>query len=152
MMQPVIRRTMRPSCTHLVFVSVLGGFLVGCGPDGARVAGRVTLDGRPLETGAVQFFAEGGGPAVHGTIGVDGKFTLRLGNASTAIPPGRYTATVVAVSVPAPAVDDSRGEALPVPITPARYGDVSTSGLTYELREGANTIEIPLVRDPAERR
>ena len=138
--------------TPLISLAVLGGCVAGCGPSGARVSGRVTLDGQPLETGAVQFIAEGGGQAAHGSIGADGRFSLRLGKSSAAIPPGRYKATVVAVSSPEPGADDARGEALPVPITPARYGDASTSGLVYELQDGANTIEIPLVRKPSDDR
>lgn len=134
----------------MIPLALLGGSVAGCGPGGARVSGRVTLDGRPLETGAVQFVAEGGGQAAHGSIGADGRFSLRLGNSSGTIPPGRYTATVVAVSTPEQIADDTRGEVLPVPITPARYGDISTSGLIYDLQEGTNTIEIPLVRNPSD--
>jgi hypothetical protein len=34
---------------------------------------------------------------------------------------------------------------VPVPITPQKYGDVATSGLTCDLKPGENTIDIDLV-------
>ncbi|MFM7041766.1 MAG: hypothetical protein ACKO35_06220, partial [Planctomycetaceae bacterium] len=53
------------------------------------------------------------------------------------------TATVVAVAATAPTRPDA--ETVPVPITPQKYGDVATSGLTFDLKPGENTIDIDLV-------
>jgi len=129
---------------RILAIVILPPLAAGCGSGGATVAGRVTLDGRPLPTGSVQFHPQAGGPIAYGSIGPDGRFALRQGASNARLPPGRYTATVVALSSPAPAADESRGEAIPTPITPPRYGDVSTSGLAYDLAPGANEVEIVL--------
>jgi hypothetical protein len=47
------------------------------------------------------------------------------------------------VAATAPARPDA--ETVPVPITPQKYGDVATSGLTFDLKPGENTIDIDLV-------
>jgi hypothetical protein len=126
----------------------LAGCAAGCGSGGATVAGRVTLDGRPLPTGSVQFHPQAGGPIAYGSIGPEGGFSLRQGASNGPIPPGRYTATVVALSSPASDADESQGESLPAAITPPRYGDVSTSNLVYDLAPGSNTLEIELSGGP----
>jgi hypothetical protein len=117
--------------------------VAGCGRGGARVSGTVTLDGRPLDTGSVQFHPAAAGPVAYGSIDAQGRFTLRVGAAASPVAPGRYTATVVAVAATAPTSPDA--ETLPVPITPQKYGDVATSGLTFDLKPGENTIDIDLV-------
>lgn len=116
---------------------------VGCGGGGARVSGRVTLDGRALETGSVQFHPAAGGPVAYGSIGPQGRFTLAVGASAGAVPSGRYVATVVAVA-PASAAASDDAESVPVPITPTRYGDVATSGLAFDLAAGRNEITIEL--------
>jgi len=133
-------------CRVAFVVGLMWGPLVvlagGCGGGQARVAGRVTLDGRPLETGTVRFHPAAGGPDAYGSIDAQGRFTLEVGT-SGRLPPGRYAAAVVAVAA-AVAGDESRGEAMPEPITPARYADVATSGLAFDVASGANTIDIDL--------
>lgn len=116
--------------------------VTGCGRGGARVSGTVTLDGRPLETGSVQFHPAAAGPVAYGSIDAQGRFSLTVGAAASPVPPGRYTATVVAVAAPPDAGPNV--EAVPIPITPRKYGDVATSGLTFDLMPGENTIGIEL--------
>lgn len=107
------------------------------------MSGTVTLDGRPLDTGSVQFHPAAAGPVAYGSIDAQGRFTLTVGAAASPVAPGRYTATVVAVAATAPTSPDA--ETVPVPITPQKYSDVATSGLTFDLKPGENTIDIDLV-------
>lgn len=138
------RRSSAPFVGTAVWVSaaIVACWLAGCGRGGARVSGRVMLDGKPLETGSVQFHPASAGPVAYGSIDSQGRFSLAVGAAGNAVPPGRYTATVVAVA--APAAVDADVEAVPVPITPRRYGDVATSGLSFDIVPGENAIGIDL--------
>lgn len=140
------RRSGRGGRTALMSGVMLVCAVAGCGRGGARVSGTVTLDGRPLDTGSVQFHPAAAGPVAYGTIDAQGRFTLTVGAATSPVPPGRYTATVVAVAATAPT--NPNAETVPVPITPRKYGDVATSGLTFNLKPGENTIDIDLVSSP----
>lgn len=132
-----------------VTVAIVASVLAGCDPGAARVSGTVTLDGRPLETGSVQFHPAAAGPVAYGSIDGRGRFSLTVGAGASRLPPGRYTATVVAVATPV--VADGGGEVPPQPITPRRYGEIATSGLTFDVMPGANTIILDLVSGPEEK-
>lgn len=130
----------------MILVMIL---MMGCGASGARVSGRVTLDGAMLESGAVQFHPVAGGPAAYGSIGPGGRFTLAVGSGRGPVPTGRYIATVVAVIERTAGPDAAAPEAIPLPITPPRYGDVKTSGLEFEFSPGGNDISLDLESEPA---
>jgi len=48
----------------------------GCGPGKGSVAGKVTLDGKELKGGRVDFASQGGGQSASAEIGEDGAYTV----------------------------------------------------------------------------
>jgi hypothetical protein len=121
------------------------GVLGGCfGSNAASVSGVVTLDGKALASGNVSFYPESteGAPA-YGQIDAQGRYTLSTGT-DAGLMPGKYTAAVVATKEPPMATDAQGVEIPPIPITPAKYGDVGTSDLKVEVKAGRNDIPLAL--------
>jgi hypothetical protein len=122
--------------------------LTGCGgPYEATVSGIVTLDGEPLPSGAVTFHAVAGGPAVIGTIGADGSYTLRTG-ASDGLPPGDYIVTAKALSGdPVPGMTPEQFDDLS--LTPVHYGNKETTDLRVTVASGHNDLDLQLMTPDA---
>lgn len=92
--------------------------------DAAAVAGKVTLQGKPLPEGEISFVSlEQKAPKVVTTAVKDGSYS------AMGLPPGKY---VVAIT---------GGKDVKVP---AKYATTDTSGLTVEAKTGANTFDIEL--------
>jgi hypothetical protein len=127
-----------------VSASVLFLAAAGCGPNAARVSGTVTLDGQPLTTGNVSFHPDGdsGAPA-YGQIDAQGRYSLSTGS-DAGLPPGKYVAVVVATKDPPKPYDATGAEIPPIPITPAKYSQVSTSDLRVDVKSGQNDIPLAL--------
>src|SRR5438105_25081 len=69
---------MRPSVLTIGAASALLA-LVGCGGQKTTVFGLVTLDGRPLDNGSMQFFpVAGDAPASAAFIGKDGRYRAEV--------------------------------------------------------------------------
>jgi hypothetical protein len=119
--------------------------LAGCfGPHAASVTGQVTFDGQPLTSGNVSFYPDGGnGAPAYGQIDSQGKYTLSTGT-DAGLEPGPYIAVVVATKEPPQPVDAQGVEIPPIPITPAKYGSVSSSDLRIEVKAGKNEIPLAL--------
>ena len=137
----------RSPVLFLAFTAVL----LGCNPSQkAIVTGKVTLNGEPLDHGAVTFVAGSKTKAntAAGNIMSDGTYLVQIGQSGKIIS-GEYQVSVLA-----------RGPSTPHPLggppmpgeltTPARYADVATSGLRFRIRPGENTIDIALVSDTPE--
>lgn len=113
--------------------------LTGCSggpPQGGRVTGTVTLDGKPLSRCLVILASETSDVVRQGTVGTDGTFTV------LDIPPGKYK---VAVRPRQYSEDDfdiaEKGRRVPKrgvasPAVPVRYQDTATSNQTVEVRRG----------------
>jgi hypothetical protein len=106
-----------------------------------KVTGRVTLDGQPLSRGAVVFMSEDGSYTDSARIRASGDYEVpaaQVGMAKVAVILPR------ADGPPAP----PPGKAPPKERTAAaagdRFADPETSGIRYEVREGANTFDIAL--------
>jgi hypothetical protein len=129
---------------------MLGVFLVivaaGCGKSlpVQFVEGRVTLDGKPLGNATIGFTCTeaAGVPPAFGVTDVDGVYRLTTigGPHSRGAVVGTFIVTVSKYET------EHRDESVPQltppvvrAITPARYGDVSSSPLRVTVREGANT-------------
>ena len=129
--------------------------LAGCGRSyDATVSGMVTLDGELIRTGTVAFVPVGEGTPAYGHIRSDGSFVMQIGQGDEDDPdaggimPGKYRVSVVSRE-PAPDGIGERGGP-PEPgrlLTPARYGDVATSGLEFEAQRGKNVLPIELTSD-----
>lgn len=120
---------------------VLGLTLAGCGKgagDGEKlvpVAGKVTLNGKPLGTGAVTFQPDTakGNTTRHIPVGqLDAAGNYKLMSATTeGAPPGWYKVTVTAQEP----MDSKNPYAPPKHLINPRFGDVRTSGLAVQVVE-----------------
>ena len=116
----------------------------GCGSDGletAEVTGTVSLDGEPLSHGTVTFTPEKGRAAT-GAIQSDGTFTLSTYKNGDGAVVGEHK---IAVTCAEKIGDDQQGEpqsldagmfARTRTLIPAKYTDYSTSGLTFDVKDG----------------
>ena len=124
-------RSKRPAWAGGVLLALLA--LAGCGARESRVSGSVTLNGQPVETGAITF------------VPVDGKTPTAGGE----IKDGRYSVKVpvgtMKVSISAPKVVGKKKiyptpQSPEMPITkealPARYNDQTE--LRLDVKPGAN--------------
>lgn len=134
---------------RLVVAIACAAAVAGCtgSPYEATVTGTVTLDGKPIGPGVVQFVPVGRGhnPAT-GAIAVDGSYELRTSNAA-GLAAGAYDVTVAIYDQPklAPGERAPPGSA---PLrTPEKYVSADTTDLQFEVQAGANTIDVPLVSD-----
>ena len=112
----------------------------GCGGDQLPVApaeGKVLLDGKPLEFGAVMLQPEAGPPA-RGTISPDGSFTLSTyGNGDGAII-GKHRVRITCFESQRPGYepDTSQGEpGVGESLIPRKYQRLEQSGLEFEIKE-----------------
>ncbi len=127
--KPIVRLT--ASAVVLAMVTCLAA---GCGGDQlpcAPAEGKVTLDGKPLEFGAVMFQPEAGPPA-RGTIGPDGSFTLGTYSASDGAIIGKHTVRITCFETQRPGYqpDPSEGEpGVGKSLIPSKYQRPTMSGL-----------------------
>jgi hypothetical protein len=119
--------------------------LAGCSDRGS-VSGKVTLNGKPLETGTVSFHPAMPGPLAYGTIDAGGGYELRTGS-QPGVAPGEYVVTVSAIELVPPA-PGSRDDPLPKPLAPERYGSPKDSPLRCTVARGSNRFDIELTGEP----
>jgi hypothetical protein len=103
----------------------------GCGsrPLLVPVKGVVTLDGKPLSSGVVQFQPASGQVAT-GAIAGDGTFTLSRLTPNDGVPPGSYRVAVTAFD---PQAEVQSAETLIVPVRYTRFG---SSGIEFTVFPG----------------
>ncbi|WP_435007166.1 hypothetical protein P12x_004532 [Tundrisphaera lichenicola] len=144
--------------------------LLGCSDDGLDkrypVSGMVTYQGKPLESGSVTFLPEeGGGRGATGEI-TNGAYSLTTQNPGDGAFPGKYAVTVTSQEVDFSAADaDSKkkSEKAKVEVSaipdqasvakayktaksniPQKYAQISSSGLTFEVKPETNKYDIEL--------
>jgi hypothetical protein len=113
------------------------------------ITGRVTFRAEPLPGGTVAFHPARGKPVV-GKLKPDGTYAVK------AVPVGRVRVTVETESVrPRPRVPSSvppgsadpprkKGDAPKYVRIPEKYARPQTSGLTYDVRAGNQTLDLAL--------
>lgn len=146
-----VARIMRWNTFILLFLCLI---LAGCGggptdtPPLARVKGKVTLDGKPLTSGSVQFTPNKDrgttGRMALGAIQPDGSFELMTIKAGDGAQIGHH---LVAIECYGPTTFDPNNPSNPEPksLIPKRYIDSKKSGLTAEVKaneENAFTFEL----------
>jgi hypothetical protein len=124
----------------------------GCGksiPSGT-VTGKVTLDGKPVPEGCgVMFIADKF--TATGQVGAGGSYTL-FSAGKPSVPAATYK---VAITPPTQqmsnadyekmmATGSAPPEASKTSAVPEKYGNAATSALSFEVKEGPNTINIEL--------
>lgn len=135
----------------------------GCGSSGdgysgprGTVSGTITVDGKPLQSGCqVLFMATKGGYTAAGVVGDGGKYTLTYAQGN--VPAVEYQVQLTApVATAAPQQADpaqmgaqmkltkkAKGGASDGPF-PAEYGSISTSKMSFTVKEGDNTADFAL--------
>lgn len=130
--------------------------VLGCGSGGysgptGTVSGKVTLDGAPVPQGCVVSFVSPAGFTASATVGADGSYTLQSADKSS-IPAATYKAAVAQPAADMSGADYDKymsaegGQAAQAPAAaiPAKYQTVDASGLSYDVKEGPNTLNIEL--------
>ena len=133
------RATHAPTCFTLILCCLL---LAGCGSgDGlAKVKGRVTLNGEPLEGAIVEFRpADPAGSSSSGETDAKGRYELRYTFAKHGAMPGEY---VVAIRTAGTGFGDHDEEVERVERVPAKYN--SQTALKRTVEPGRNTINFDL--------
>jgi hypothetical protein len=136
---------MRPG---LIAAGVLAaGLAVGCGsaPPIARVSGTVTAGGKAIRNVEVRFVPDGtpGGPEALGMTDAEGRYQLIHFDGWA----DRYRDGVVVGPCKVLLTDYSRpvpkeGERAAPRVIPDQYGDLFTTPLAFEVKPGANEINI----------
>jgi hypothetical protein len=146
--------------------------LTGCGAGKVKIKGQVTYDGKPLPGGFVKFFPENSNlPAVQADLDEQGNYEAEL-------PIGEVTIAVDNLNLMPPPPDEgpkglplsnedikrlgmdksrkapekpapNQGGKHYVPIPP-HYAKPETSGLTYKVESGSETLNIPLQKPAPE--
>ncbi len=122
--------------------------VTGCGSAGpslGEVHGRVTIDGKAVNTGRIMFHPETGRSAT-GEIRSDGTYSLTTFKQDDGAMVGKHRITIKAVDVVPNArpvgstdLDQKQGGTVRW-LVPERYSAVETSLLTAEVTAGVNTI------------
>lgn len=148
-----------PSCTQFVALSAILLSCLGCGeslgPTGT-ISGTAKIKGANLKAGTLITFTSDKGTIASGTVAEDGSYVAKIiGNSSPEkIPVGIYK---IAVTVPTEGqtMSDADYEAMmnsggkPPEVkkdtsVPAKYNSGQTSGLSLEVKTGANKHDIAL--------
>lgn len=114
----------------------------GCGhSDTGKVAGRVTLGGKPLDQGAILFQNATSGNAILSPLHPDGMYQVKTSKAE-GLAPGEYQVAFqpqagFAGKAPLVTPPDRQKKSEPSAV-PARYRSVTTSGLKVTVKQGTN--------------
>jgi hypothetical protein len=134
----------RTSLMMLAYAALIGG---GTGCSGSRyvpVAGRVTLNGKPLTAARVSFQPDAagaveGGMGSVGTTDETGRYELKvIGTADAGAKVGRHVVTVSKTDIPVKPEDFDKPDArVPKEVLPARYN--TATELSFEVPESGTT-------------
>lgn len=139
---------MRKSKSSRYLWSILVVSLAGCVDNSglAPVTGVITLDGKPLEKAGVMFHPDAGGVPAAGETDADGKFTLSTRVPGDGASIGNNVMTVAKAGHANPGAAVEEGEIVAMKLlTPLKYGNPKTSGLTIEVKRGMEPVKIDLV-------
>ena len=133
-------------CWHLAAVAA-ALTVAGCGNQGlVNASGRLTYQGKPVPSTLVTFWPEEEGKrASTGVTDDDGNFTLSYSRQEPGVLVGRHT-VFLAYHV---SMEEELGKVPPkaskeLKAVIAKYGDVKTSPLRYEITKNGQFIEINL--------
>ena len=128
-----------PGAALLILAAV---WLAGCsGPETGHVAGKVTLDGKPLAQGSVVFEDSAAGISAGAALQSDGSYTVETFDRD-GLPPGTYKVAITPSTfgdgeTPL-AVDPASQAAGPHAQIPPRYHSTATSPLGATVKAGNN--------------
>lgn len=123
----------------LVLLSLLLVSSIGCGdgrPGRVPVSGKITIDGKPVPFGAVQFKPVGGGRTAGGPLNAQGEYSVSMYELNDGLPPGSYMVSVKSDQT----VSDSAVRWL----VPKRFSKPKTSGLTADIQDEVESLDYDL--------
>ncbi|HJZ94595.1 MAG TPA: hypothetical protein VKE40_27260 [Gemmataceae bacterium] len=138
-----MRTTLRSRRAAVVAMVLMTFGAAGCGQRLYPVHGSVALDdGTPVDRGMVIFErVEGGEPVTaQGGIQPDGTYQLGTTKPGDGVPPGKYKVLLNSMDL-SDLPDDQKDLAYD-----AKYLNIKTSGLEFEVRRSDNDIPIRLTR------
>lgn len=122
-----------------------------------RITGRLTFEGQPLVPGhGVIFMEPAKGYLAYGETDPEGRYEVNSWNNGD-MPVGTYKVRIGGPPAPPPPTDLTAEEAFDNPelvepqappiVFPQKYLDENSSGLTFEVKAGANTCDIDLKKE-----
>lgn len=129
----------------LLVVMFLG--IAGCGKSieqaSSSASGKITLDGKPLTSGTLNFYPANEGNSAFATINSDGTFTVNTSAGTNGLEPGDYS---VVVSYEVPSVIDDEGTEVPgVNPIPARFRNEEVPEISITVpKSGTDALNIDL--------
>lgn len=152
--------TMNPMKSKKLCVILLVAAAVGCdrGPATAPVHGKVTVGGKAVPTGTVQFYSTTGGPPAVGQIRKDGSYVMARKVPGDEVVLGEYQVTIEAMASSSGARSDgpktfeeelesessSPGQVLAESLVPEKYASLESTDLTATVTDGDNEINFDL--------
>lgn len=148
-------------CLGMSLFTGCGGPTGPVGPQ-AQVSGTVTNDGKPVTLNSqVVFYNAEKGLTLSGTLDSLGKYSLSAADPKLGVPAGRYDVKIIPPAAPVVEMNQSSADykkmmqaggagAAPAkpadsaPDIPAKFRDLKTSKLVFEIKEGANTFDLDL--------
>jgi hypothetical protein len=117
--------------------------IVGCGPRPAVVSGVVTLDGKPLDNGTIQFFpVDGAGQTAGGVVGKDGRYRVEAWPNTMKVV--IHSTRVLRQRPMYEGVPDSPLADVAEEVLPSRYSDMHATELRVTIVPGDNAVDFPL--------
>ena len=124
--------------------------LTGCGDSGlplGKVAGRITLDGKPAANVVVTFIpSSGSGSPSYGATDDDGRYSLMFTDTKSGAMVGEHVIELETQKVSAGEAKDLKAQGLAVPVPgpaiPRKYR--KRGALTAVVADGSNTIDLEL--------
>ena len=136
----------------LVVTTLFAG-LAGCGAnkgefETARVRGKVTYNGRPLETGSLVFVPVAGGPSAQANLDSSGNYVLGTYSKNDGAVFGEHEVMIVAMTGGEGPQEASDPDAGMKSLIPSHYGDLKKSGLRVTVQPNIeNQINFDLKDD-----
>lgn len=161
----LVSKLLAPRSGLWTMVAIAGFVIVGgCGPRGysgptGTVRGTVTIDGEPVPSGTGVTFISDAGFTASGRVAAGGTYELSNADRGNQIPVAAYKAMVSAPAAGGTSEADANYEAMmqasasggsgqiapaAEEVIPAKYRSAATSGLSYDVKAGENTIKIEL--------
>lgn len=120
---------------------LLTATLWGCSGEKPKntLKGKVTYKNEAVADANVQIQTAASGAAAAAKTDAGGNYTIEA-----VLPPGKYSVWVIPFEVPPPAPPPPGYKPADNPKIPKKYRSAATSGLTLEVKAGANTFDIPM--------
>ena len=132
--------TFRPLLAGLLLAGLF--FITGCSGKNplGKVQGEVSYRGQVVPAAEVHFYSKERGVGAIARVEGEGKFSL-----DTPLPVGTYSVYVTPPMLEPGDPAQTPAASVPTVQIPAKYRDMNTSGLSFEVKKGENDFPIELI-------